>query len=151
MSSPPFWGILSGMNVLTCSLHVRTKGHADVVDVTAELREAIANSGIASGIAALFVAGSTAALSTIECEPGAVADMKAVLDRLAPEDAPWQHHATWGDDNGASHVRACLLGPSLTVPIVDGSPILGTWQQVVLLDFDTRPRERAVVVQLMGN
>lgn len=136
--------------VVTERIEVATRGHADVVDLTAEVRAAITRAGLREGIATLFVAGSTAALSTIEFEPGAVADIRDVLEAIVPEEHPWKHHATWGDDNGAAHVRACLMGPSLTLPVVDGAPTLGTWQQVVLLDFDTRPRQRAIVVQCLG-
>lgn len=138
------------MKVETRSLTAESKGHGDVVDLTDDLAREIAGSGLSAGIATLFVAGSTASLSTIEFEPGAVKDLKIALEKLAPEDGHYHHHATWGDDNGSAHVRACLMGPSLTVPFRDGRPILGTWQQVVLVDFDTRPREREIVVQLLG-
>ncbi len=138
------------MTVATEHIDVSTRGHADVVDLTGDLRSILADSGLTAGTATLFVTGSTASLSTIEYEPGAVKDIVRVLDQIAPERGHWDHHATWGCDNGAAHVRACLMGPSLTVPFSDGSPLLGTWQQVVLLDFDTRPRSRRIVVQLIG-
>jgi len=138
------------MTVQTRFLTARSRGHGDVVDLTAELGQAVKDSGLASGIATLFVSGSTAGLSTIEFEPGAVQDLKLAFEKIAPEGADYHHHATWGDDNGSAHVRACLLGPSLTVPFQQGRALLGTWQQVVLVDFDTRPREREIVLQLLG-
>lgn len=138
------------MKVETRFLTVNTRGHSDVVDLTEQLLEAVASSGLSAGTATLFVSGSTASLSTIEFEPGAVGDLKAALEQVAPEDADYRHHQTWGDDNGSAHVRACLMGPSLVVPFSGRKPLLGTWQQVVLIDFDTRPRERRIVAQLMG-
>ena len=98
----------------------------------------------------MFVVGSTAGITTIEFEPGAVADLNGLFERLAPRSAEYRHHLRWGDDNGSSHVRAALLGPSLTVPFVDGALTLGTWQQIMLLEFDTRPRNREVIVQIVG-
>ena len=98
----------------------------------------------------VFVVGSTAAVTTIEFEPGALADFNGLFERLAPRAADYRHHLRWGDDNGSSHVRAALLGPSITVPLVDGALTLGTWQQIMLLEFDTRSREREVVVQVVG-
>lgn len=138
------------MAVVTERIEVSTRGHTDVVDITADLHAAIDRTGLRDGTATIFVPGSTASLSTIEFEPGAVKDIGIVLEKLAPADGHYHHHATWGDDNGSAHARACLLGPSLVVPFSDGRPHLGTWQQVVLLDFDTRPRERSLVVQVMG-
>ena len=110
----------------------------------------MAASGARTGIAAVFVVGSTAGVTTIEFEPGAVADLNGLFERLAPRSTEYRHHLRWGDDNGSSHVRAALLGPSLTVPFVDGALTLGTWQQIMLLEFDTRPRTREVVVQIVG-
>lgn len=141
---------MSGVVVKTESIEVSTKGHGDVVDVTRGLGQAIERSGLRRGTATIFVPGSTASLSTIEYEPGAVKDIGIVLEKLAPAGGHYHHHATWGDDNGSAHARACLMGPSLVVPFVDGTPTLGTWQQVVLLDFDTRARDRELVVQLIG-
>lgn len=138
------------MAVATTHIDVSTRGHADVVDLTDDLRQLLADSGVTAGTATLFVTGSTASLSTIEYEPGAVKDIGRILEQIAPVRGHWDHHATWGCDNGAAHTRACLLGPSLTVPFTDGRPLLGTWQQVVLLDFDTRPRSRHIVVQILG-
>jgi secondary thiamine-phosphate synthase enzyme len=138
---------------MTVSAHrhtVRTGGQGDVQDITPIAAQAVAASALTDGIATIFVVGSTAAITTIEFEPGAVADFTRLFDELAPRGADYEHHKRWGDDNGSSHVRAALLGPSLTVPFTAGTLALGTWQQVVLVEFDTRGRTREVVVQLMG-
>jgi secondary thiamine-phosphate synthase enzyme len=106
---------------------------------------------VAAGIATVFVVGSTAAVTTIEFEPGAVADLNRLFEEIAPRGQSYRHHLRWGDDNGSSHVRAALLGPSLTVPFADRALLLGTWQQIMLLEFDTRPRKREVVIQIVGD
>jgi secondary thiamine-phosphate synthase enzyme len=126
---------------------VRTKGQGDAHDITDAVTQAVKD--ISNGIVTVFVVGSTAGITTIEFEPGAVADLNQVFEDLAPRAAQYRHHERWGDDNGSSHVRASLLGPSLTIPIVDGALTLGTWQQILLLEFDTRPREREVVIQVI--
>ena len=126
---------------------VQTRGQGDAHDLTEIVSEAVRGGG--SGLVTVFVVGSTAALTTIEFEAGAIADLNAVFERLAPRHADYRHHERWGDDNGSSHVRAALLGPSLTIPIVDGELTLGTWQQIMLLEFDTRPREREIVIQVL--
>lgn len=136
--------------VITERIEIETRGDTDIVDITDRLRSLIGRAAVRDGVATLFVPGSTASLSTIEYEPGAVKDFRGVLESLAPRDGHYHHHERWGDDNGNSHVRACLMGPSLTIPFVDNEPTLGTWQQVILLDFDTRPRRRELVVQLIG-
>ena len=146
----PLLALVDPMVVKTRTISVSTEGHSDVVDLTAQLQEVIADSGLKAGTATLFVSGSTASLSTIEFEPGCVRDIGDILEQIAPERRDWHHHATWGDDNGSAHARACLMGPSLTVPFTDGRALLGTWQQVVLIDFDTRPRKRSIVAQLLG-
>jgi len=138
------------MAVETRTLVVETRGQSEVLDLTSQLESALSETGLTKGIVTLFVTGSTASLSTIEFEPGAVKDIQLALEKVAPAHGHYHHHATWGDDNGNAHVRACLMGPSLTIPFVDGKPTLGTWQQVVLLDFDTRPRTRQIVVQVLG-
>jgi secondary thiamine-phosphate synthase enzyme len=138
------------MAVETIGLSVRTRGDGDTVDLTPELAAGIRESGLTSGVATLFIGGSTAGITTIEYEPGAVSDLGDVFEAIAPRDRDWRHHLRWGDHNGHSHVRAALLGPSLSVPFVEGELTLGTWQQVVLVDFDDRPRSREVVVQLLG-
>jgi secondary thiamine-phosphate synthase enzyme len=129
---------------------VGTRGQGDAHDLTPAVAAAVRDSGIRAGVATVFVVGSTAAITTIEFEPGAIADFNALLERLAPRAADYRHHARWGDDNGSSHVRAALLGPSLAVPIVDGNLALGTWQQVLLIELDTRARHREIVIQVSG-
>ncbi len=138
------------MSVRTVTLSAKTSGDGDTIDLTPQLSEAVSACGIGSGVATLFVPGSTAGLTTIEFEPGAVADLREVFEAVAPRDRDWQHHLRWGDHNGHSHVRAALLGPSLSVPFMEGELSLGTWQQVVLVDFDDRPRRRDVLVQMVG-
>ena len=137
--------------VATTRVEVATRGQDDARDITPQIGQAVAASGIRSGIVTVFVVGSTAGLTTIEFEPGAVADLNRVFERLAPRGGEYRHHLRWGDDNGSSHVRAALLGPSIAIPIVEGELTLGTWQQVMLLEFDTRPRQREVVVQVIGD
>ncbi len=129
---------------------VGTRGQGDAHDLTPAVAAALQDSGIRAGVVTVFVVGSTAAVTTIEFESGAIADFNAMLEQLAPRDADYIHHARWGDDNGSSHVRAALLGPSLTVPIVEGRLTLGTWQQILLIELDTRARHRQVVIQLSG-
>ncbi len=139
------------MAVETHQIEVRTHGNNQVLDLTPDLANVLKKSRIADGTATLFVIGSTAGLTTTEYEPGLVNhDLKAFFEKIAPEGGRYLHEETWHDDNGHSHVRASLLGPSLTVPIVGGRPTLGQWQQIVLIDFDTRPRTREVIVQLVG-
>ena len=136
--------------VVTCKREVPTRGQGDIHDITDLVSAAVAESTCAAGIATVFIVGSTAAVTTIEFEPGAVADLNRSLESIAPRDADYRHHLRWGDDNGSSHVRAALVGPSLTIPIVDGKLILGTWQQVALVELDTRPRKREIVIQVVG-
>ncbi len=135
----------------TGRIQIDTQGNTQVLDITERVARVVAQSGAKNGMAVVFVVGSTAGITTTEAEPGLLThDLKAFFERLAPEDDYYKHEATWGDDNGHAHVRASALGPSLTVPIVEGRMTLGTWQQIVLLDFDTRGRRREVVVQVMG-
>lgn len=129
---------------------IATKGQGDAHDLTGTVTRALEQSGIQAGLATVFVVGSTASVTTIEFEPGAVHDLNVVFESLAPRTAKYRHHLRWGDDNGSSHVRAALLGPSLTVPFKDGALMLGTWQQIMLLEFDTRPRRRELVIQIIG-
>ena len=136
------------VQAVRCS--VTTRGNGEVLDVTGEVAEAVRGSGIANGIATVFVTGSTAAFTTLEFEPGLVHDLNAAFERLYPREMEYRHHERWGDDNGHSHVRASMLGPSLVVPVSGGELALGTWQQIVLVDFDTRPRAREFLVQVMG-
>ena len=136
--------------VATHKLQIPTKGQGDARDITEQVASVVSASAARTGIATVFVVGSTAGLTTIEFEPGAIADLNGLFETLAPRDGEYRHHLRWGDDNGSSHVRSALLGPSLTVPFVDGALTLGTWQQIMLLEFDTRPRKREVVVQIVG-
>jgi len=136
--------------VVTGSIALATRGDADVVRITDEVREAVRRSGLTDGTVTVFVPGATGAVTTIEYEPGVVQDLQEVLDAVVPPQRRWRHNVNNGDGNGHSHVRAGLLGPSLTVPFVDGELTLGRWQEVVFCDFDARPRERRLVVQVMG-
>jgi len=137
--------------VHTVRHRVNTRGQGDAHDITAEVASAARESNARSGTVTVFVVGSTAVITTIEFEPGAVSDLNALLEELAPKRADYRHHERWGDDNGSSHVRAALMGPSLTVPFTDGELVLGQWQQIVLLECDTRPRTREIVVQILGD
>lgn len=130
---------------------IETKGFADVLNVTPQVERTVSASGVQSGIVLTFTPGSTAGLTTMEYEPGAVSDLKDAIARIAPEGIAYAHDARWGDGNGFSHVRAALLGPSLALPIRGGALVTGTWQQVVLVDFDNRPRSRRVEVQVLGD
>ncbi len=132
------------------SISVSTQGFCDIHDITGEVRNELKRSKIQEGIATLIVPGSTAGITTIEFEPGAVADLRKAVERLVPENIHYDHDARWGDGNGFAHVRAALLGPSLSVPVVEGQLSLGTWQQIVLVDFDNRPRRREVLIHLLG-
>ena len=136
--------------VITQELELRTRGHCDIQDITSQVSGVVRDSGLQAGIVTVFCPGSTGSLTTIEYENGALADLRQVFDEIAPPDRDYRHHLRWGDDNGQSHVRAALIGPSLTVPFIGGRLTLGTWQQIVFLDFDTRSRARRLVVQVMG-
>lgn len=137
--------------VKTERLQIHTHGNNHVINITESVVELIRGCDLAAGVATLFVVGSTAGLTTTEYEPGlANHDLNAAFERIAPQDGFYEHENTWHDDNGHSHVRASLLGPSLSVPFVDGRLTLGTWQQIILIDFDTRSRTRTVVCQIMG-
>lgn len=139
------------MAVETHEITVRTRGDAEVLNLTDQVTECVGKGHIDNGIATVFVVGSTAGITTTEFEPGLVnRDLKAGFERIAPEDEEYLHEQTWHDDNGHSHVRAAMLGPSLTVPFTAKCLHLGTWQQIVLIDFDTRSRERHVLVQVIG-
>ncbi len=138
------------MTVITRELQLRTKGGYDVQDISDYVMRAVEESQLTSGTVTVFCPGSTGGLTTIEYESGVVQDLKQVLDAITPPDRDYRHHERWGDDNGRSHIRAALIGPSLTVPFVGGRLTLGTWQQIVFCDFDTRPRTRSLVVQIMG-
>jgi len=137
--------------IAASTISVSTGGHCATVDITSQVARQVAESGITSGTVTVFVAGSTAGVTTIEYEPGVVADFTRLWDRLVPADIHYDHDRRWGDGNGYSHVRASLLGCSLVVPFTDRRLSLGTWQQIVIVDFDNRPRSRQVVLQVMGD
>src|SRR6476620_2247556 len=138
------------MAVLTKRIQIKSKGETDIIDITDKTSQAIKESKIKNGLVTVFVSGSTAAVTTIEYEPGLRYDFPEMLSRVAPKDIEYKHDNTWHDGNGHSHVRASLIGPSLTIPIVEGGMSLGTWQQIVVLELDTRPRNRNVILQLIG-
>ena len=129
---------------------LRTRGETEVIDVTARVASVAEESGLRAGSVHLFTPGATAGVTTIEYEPGCVADLQAAFERVAPRHGVYEHNQRWGDGNGFSHVRAALLGPSLTVPLDEGRMVLGTWQQLILVDFDNHPRERRLVVSVTG-
>ena len=136
--------------VITKKISLQTKGQCDIIDITPQVEQQVAETNIDSGIATLFVNGSTAGLTTIEFESGVLSDFKDMWERDVPRNIPYEHDRRWGDGNGYSHVRASLLGASLVIPFSDKRLTLGTWQQVVLVDFDNRPRSRSIIVQIMG-
>ncbi len=138
------------MRVITDRFEVSTRGHTDIVDVTERVAAIVRRSGLKEGQATVFVGGSTAAITTIEYEPGLLRDLPEVYDRLVPAGVRYHHDATWGDGNGYAHVRAALTGSTYIVPFEKGRLLLGTWQQIVLIDFDNRPRQRRIVVQMIG-
>ena len=136
------------MATTTSEVRVSTQGDSDVIDLTAHVARAVADAGVAAGQALAFVRGSTAAITTMELEPGGVHDLRTLLDRLIPHQGDYEHNRLNHDTNSHAHQRASLVGPSETVPVLDGRLALGTWQQLVLIDFDDRPRERTVLVQV---
>ena len=136
--------------IVTQTIQLRTRGNGEIHDITGEVARAVQTSELEGGIVTVFVRGSTGAVSTVEYEPGLVADLGDYFDRTVPPDIPYQHDRRWHDGNGHSHVRATLLGPSLTVPFVEGRLTLGTWQQIIFVDLDARPRSRTLIVQVMG-
>jgi secondary thiamine-phosphate synthase enzyme len=138
------------MTVKTTSISLSTQGNADIRDITDQLAHAVSKSGLTAGTATVFCPSSTSALTTIEFEGGALGDLRRLFDEIVPSNREYAHNERWHDGNGYSHVRAALLGPSLTIPFVDGGLTLGTWQQVIYLDFDNRPRQRKLIVQLIG-
>jgi secondary thiamine-phosphate synthase enzyme len=142
---------MESMSMVKTDTHeVSTKGQGDACDVTSVVARVVAESGVRSGIATTFVVGSTAGMTTLEFESGVVHDIDAALAVLAPRNGDYHHHLRWRDDNGSSHVRAALVGPSVVVPFGDGKLMLGTWQQIVLLEFDTQSRRRQLVIQIIG-
>jgi len=138
------------MNTFTKEFHRTTKGYCDVIDLTADIDQAVRESAIQDGLGVVFVPGSTAAITTIEYESGVIADLRKAIERLAPQDMHYDHNQRWGDGNGFSHVRAALLGPSLSFIVANNQAQTGTWQQIVLLDFDNRGRDRRVLLKILG-
>lgn len=139
------------MNVQTHTIHLQTKGHTDVHDITTAVSRAINESGLHSGIVTIFCPSSTSGVTTLEYESGCIQDLQRLFSELAAPDRLYAHNARWGDGNGHSHVRAALLGPSLTVPFVARRLTLGTWQQIIYVDFDNRARRRELILQIMGD
>jgi len=138
------------MPVKTLTIHLSTRGNADIDNVTEEVERAVSDSGLKNGSVTIFTPSSTSALTTIEYESGALNDLRRLLEEIIPSNREYAHNARWGDGNGHSHIRAALLGASLTVPFVDGQLTLGTWQQIIFIDFDTRARQRELILQVMG-
>ena len=136
--------------VVTRRIGLKTKGDCHIIDITRQVAQEVAGSGLKDGTVTVFVTGSTGGVTTVEYESGLISDLRDLFDRLAPSNISYQHNLRWGDGNGHAHVRASLVGPSLTVPFVDQKLTLGTWQQIVFIDFDNRPRSRELVLQLMG-
>ena len=136
--------------VVTKKISLQTKGHCDIIDITPQVEQQVAETNVNNGTVTIFVSGSTAGITTIEFEPGLITDLQEMWQRIAPENVPYHHDRRLGDGNGYSHVRALLLGASLVVPFSDKRLTLGTWQQIVLVDFDNRPRSRQLILQIMG-
>lgn len=137
--------------ILNSYIELDTQGNADMHDLTPSVREIINRQGFENGLITLFTPSSTSSLTTIEFESGALEDLQRALDQIAPPDVDYKHNLRWGDHNGHAHLRAALLGPSLSIPVIDGRLTLGTWQQILFIDFDERPRSRRLVVQLLGD
>ncbi|NIP31523.1 MAG: YjbQ family protein [Candidatus Dadabacteria bacterium] len=138
------------MNVYTESINLKTNGHCDVIDITGEVQQIVSESDINSGNITIFIPGSTAGITTIEFESGAINDLREAFNRLVPQDINYAHNMRWGDGNGHSHIRASILGTSLTVPFTSKKLLLGTWQQIIFVDFDNRSRNREIILQLIG-
>jgi secondary thiamine-phosphate synthase enzyme len=136
--------------VFTDTITLQTRGFGDTLDITDAVRSSVKKAAIINGLVTVFCSGSTGTITTIEYEPGVVKDLQRALERIAPSDIPYDHNRRWGDGNGFSHVRAALMKPSLAIPLIRGTLSLGTWQQVVFIDFDNRGRNRSIVVQVMG-
>ena len=131
-------------------INISTKGQNEIVDITGEVRMLLSESGVTDGTLLVFVPGATGAVTTIEYEPGLIRDLPSLMENLIPEGINYSHNETWGDGNGHSHLRASLIGPSLIIPVIGAEPVLGTWQQIVFLEFDNKPHERKLVVQISG-
>ncbi|KQC06117.1 MAG: secondary thiamine-phosphate synthase enzyme [Smithella sp. SDB] len=138
------------MTIITETISLSTKGYCDIINITPQVLSILAQSAVVNGLVTVFCPGSTGAITTIEYESGVLEDLKNALERIAPSNIPYKHDLRWGDGNGFSHVRAALMKPSLSVPLVNGRLTLGTWQQIVFIDFDNRSRERELIVQVIG-
>ena len=138
------------MTVVTKDITFQSKGNCDIIDITSQVAKNVEESGVNAGIVTLFISGSTAGVTTIEYEPGLLSDFKGMWERVIPRNIPYEHDKTWGDGNGHSHVRASTLGASLPIPFVNKRLTLGTWQQIVFVDFDNRPRSRKIAIQILG-
>jgi len=138
------------MSVFYEEINLKTKGEVDILDITSEIQNVIDKSKINNGLVCVFVPGSTGTITTIEYEPGLKKDFPRALQKIAPKGEYYNHHETWHDDNGHSHVRASLMGPSVTIPVKDGNLLHGTWQQIVFVELDTSPRNRKIIVQIIG-
>lgn len=138
------------MTVTTKGLQLNTRGNCDIIDITPQVSGEVERSGLEAGTVTIFVSGSTAGVTTVEYEPGLVSDLQALFERIVPQGIDYRHNIRWGDGNGHAHVRASLLGASLTIPFTQKSLMLGTWQQIVFIDFDNRPRSRQIVLQFIG-
>jgi secondary thiamine-phosphate synthase enzyme len=138
------------MDVITETIELSTNGNGEIADITDALKKALGKTSLSDGIVTVFVPGATGGLTTVEYEPGLVRDLDELWDRVAPADKVYHHNEAWHDGNGHSHVRASLLGPSITIPFKSGEPTLGTWQQVIFIDFDVRNRSRKIILQFMG-
>jgi secondary thiamine-phosphate synthase enzyme len=131
------------------TINISTKGHYDFIDITEKVEEIIEKSKVKDGIAFVFIKGSTAAITTMEYESGLIEDLKDIFEKIAPEDFDYKHHQRWGDHNGAAHIKSAVIGTDLAVPIENGRLYLGTWQQIVVIDFDERPRQREIMVKII--
>ncbi|MDI6888513.1 MAG: secondary thiamine-phosphate synthase enzyme YjbQ [Methanocellales archaeon] len=139
------------MDIITRTLDFQTKGNTDVIDITEDVQRALKETNLKEGIITVFVPGATGAVTTMEYESGLIKDLTSAIERVAPQDIEYKHNLKWGDDNGHSHVRASLVGPSVIIPFSNAKLMLGTWQQIVFIDFDIRPRARKIILQIMGN
>ncbi|MFX1562160.1 MAG: secondary thiamine-phosphate synthase enzyme YjbQ [Promethearchaeota archaeon] len=138
------------MSTFTSYIDLKTKGEPEIINITQYVDEQVKSSGVRTGLVCVFINGSTGAVTTIEFEPGLLNDLPKAMERFAPHNAAYEHHLRWQDGNGHSHVRAAIIGPSLTIPIIEGQMPLGTWQQIVFLELDVRPRNRQLIVQVVG-
>lgn len=138
------------MTVVTKKIKISTKGDTDIIDITGRVAGALAGADMRDGVVTVFVSGSTGGLTTVEYEPGLIQDLKAFFEKIAPKRGTYQHNLRWQDGNGYAHIRASFLGPSISIPFSDKSLLLGTWQQIIFVDFDNRPRTRELIVQLLG-